>query len=68
MSATERFQLVALALGFLCIGGVMASYDVVRARAGRPIAGGRDAAQLYWTVYLAMFVLAIASALAAAVR
>jgi hypothetical protein len=68
MSATERFQLVALAVAFLCVGSAMASFDVVRARAGRPIAGGRDAIQLYWIVYLAMFVLAITSAVAATVR
>jgi hypothetical protein len=55
MSATERFQLLALAVAFLCVGSAMASFDVVRARAGRPIAGGRD-------------VLAIISAVAAIVR
>jgi hypothetical protein len=43
-------------------------YDSVRARAGRPIAGGRDIIQLYWVACLAMFVLATTSAVAAIVR
>lgn len=68
MGATDRLELVVLALAFLCAGGVMASYDFMRARAGRPIAGGRDAIQLYWITYLAMVVLAITIVLAAIIR
>ena len=64
----QALQFSAAAATFFLVGGAMAYYDWFRAKAGRPILGGRDSVQMYWITYLAMFTLAITCAAAAIFR
>jgi hypothetical protein len=60
----EKLQFVGAAIGLFAAGTLMVLYENFRIKAGRPILNGSAAVQLYLT----MFVLSAAIAVAAIVR
>jgi hypothetical protein len=61
----ETLGLLGAAAAFLGVGFAMVLYELARIKAGRTILKGGVAAQSYYIVYLAMFVLALVTALKA---
>jgi hypothetical protein len=58
----ETLGLLGAAAGFFAVGFALVLYEMARIKAGRPILKGGVAAQSYYIVYLAMFVLAVVTA------
>jgi hypothetical protein len=56
------------AVGLIGAGFGMTVYEWARIKAGRPILRGRPSVQLYWMIYLSLFVLGITAFLAAILR
>ena len=61
----ETLGLLGAAAAFFAVGFAMVLYELSRIKAGRPILRGGVAAQSYYIIYLAMFVLALMSTLKA---
>ncbi|HEY5505345.1 MAG TPA: hypothetical protein VIK28_09315 [Sedimentisphaerales bacterium] len=61
----ETLGLLGASAAFLAVGLVLVLYELSRIKAGRPILRGGVAAQSYYIIYLAMFVLALVTALKA---
>ena len=64
----QALQLSGIAVALIAIGVSMAFYEWSRIKAGRPIWNGSDAIQMYWAIYLGMFVLGATFFLAAIIR
>ena len=64
----ERLEFVGAAVAFGSVGALMVFYEMVRARAKRPIMKGGDGAQAYMSAYGALFVLGLTFLIAALVR
>ena len=64
----DNFALGAAAAVLIASATGMLLYEAARARAKRPIFGGREAITLYWVGYLTLYVLGATSGLAAIVR
>jgi divalent metal cation (Fe/Co/Zn/Cd) transporter len=65
MQYMEKLGLLGVAAAFFAVGFVLLFYELSRIKAGRPILNGGIAAQGYYIIYLAMFVLALIFALKA---
>jgi divalent metal cation (Fe/Co/Zn/Cd) transporter len=63
----ETLGLLGAAVAFFAVGFVLVLYELSRIKAGRPILKGGVAAQGYYMIYLAMFVLAFTTALKAVI-
>ena len=61
----ETLGLLGAAAAFLVVGLALLFYELSRIKAGRPILRGGVAAQSYYMIYLAMFVLALVTTLKA---
>jgi divalent metal cation (Fe/Co/Zn/Cd) transporter len=61
----ETLGLLGAAVSFFAVGLALVLYELSRIKAGRPILRGGVAAQSYYMIYLAMFVLALVTALKA---
>ena len=61
----ETLGLLGAAVSFFAGGLALVLYELSRIKAGRPILRGGVAAQSYYMIYLAMFVLALVTALKA---
>jgi hypothetical protein len=61
----ETLGLAGAATAFFGVGLVLVLYELSRIKAGRPILRGGIAAQSYYIIYLAVFVLALVTALKA---
>ena len=61
----ETLGLLGAATAFFAVGLALVLYELSRIKAGRPILRGGVAAQSYYMIYLAMFVLALVTALKA---
>ena len=61
----EKLGLIGAAVAFAAIGSTLVFYELSRIKAGRPILRGGVAAQSYYIIYLAMFVLALVTMLKA---
>jgi divalent metal cation (Fe/Co/Zn/Cd) transporter len=58
----ETLGLLGAAVSFFAVGLALVLYELSRIKAGRPILRGGVAAQSYYMIYLAMFVLALVTA------
>jgi divalent metal cation (Fe/Co/Zn/Cd) transporter len=65
MQYMEKLGLLGVAAAFFAVGFALLFYELSRIKAGRPILSGGVAAQGYYIIYLAMFVLALTFALKA---
>lgn len=61
----ETLGLLGAAIAFFAVGFALLLYELARIKVGRPILKGGVAAQGYYIIYLAMFVLAAVTALKA---
>jgi hypothetical protein len=61
----EMLELLGASAVFLVVGLALLFYELSRIKAGRPILKGGVAAQSYYIIYLAMFVLSLVTALKA---
>ena len=61
----EMLELLGASAVFLVVGLALLFYELSRIKAGRPILKGGVAAQSYYIIYLAMFVLSFVTALKA---
>jgi hypothetical protein len=61
----EMLELLGASTVFLVVGLALLFYELSRIKAGRPILKGGVAAQSYYIIYLAMFVLSLVTALKA---
>ena len=61
----QTLGLLSAAAAFFSVGFALVLYELSRIKAGRPILRGGVAAQSYYIIYLAMFVLALVTALKA---
>jgi hypothetical protein len=61
----ETLGFAGAAIIFLAIGLVLVLYENRRIKAGRPILKGGVAAQSYYIIYFAMFVMALATGIKA---
>jgi len=61
----ETLGLLGASAAVFAVGLVLVLYELSRIKAGRPILRGGVAAQSYYIIYLAMFVLALVTALKA---
>jgi hypothetical protein len=61
----ETLGLLGAAATFFAVGVALVLYELSRIKAGRPIMRGGVGAQSYYILYLAMFVLALVTALKA---
>jgi hypothetical protein len=59
----ETLELLGSSAVFLVVGLALLFYELSRIKAGRPILKGGVAAQSYYMIYLAMFVLALVTGL-----
>jgi hypothetical protein len=59
----ETLELLGSSAVFLVVGLALLFYELSRIKAGRPILKGGVAAQNYYMIYLAMFVLALVTGL-----
>jgi divalent metal cation (Fe/Co/Zn/Cd) transporter len=58
----ETLGLLGAAAAFFAVGLALVLYELSRIKAGRPILKGGVAAQSYYIIYLAMFILAVVTA------
>jgi hypothetical protein len=63
----ETMGLLGASVVFAAVGGALLFYELSRLKAGRPILRGGVAAQGYYMIYLAMFVLSILTAVKATI-
>jgi len=63
----ETLGLLGAAAAFFSVGFALVLYELARIKAGRPILKGGIAAQSYYIIYLAMFVLAFVTGLKAVI-
>jgi len=61
----ETLGLLGMAVAFFGVGAVMIFYELARIKAKRPLLRGSEAVQLYWIIYLSMFVLGATTSLKA---
>ena len=61
----ETLGLLGAAIAFFAVGLVLVLYENVRIKAGRPILKGGTAAQSYYIIYFAMFVMALTTGIKA---
>ncbi|HZL60871.1 MAG TPA: hypothetical protein VFC32_01070 [Pseudolabrys sp.] len=61
----ETLGLLGASAAVFAVGLVLVLYELSRIKAGRPILRGGVAAQSYYIIYLAVFVLALVTALKA---
>ena len=61
----ETLGLLGATVSFFAVSLALVLYELSRIKAGRPILRGGVAAQSYYMIYLAMFVLALVPALKA---
>jgi hypothetical protein len=64
----EQLEISATAVGLLAAGTAMILYENLRAKAGKPIFGGREVITLYYVSYLMLIALGLAFGASALIR